>query len=420
MRSAALRIALAVALADVLGVCAVRAEATSLSAGLRAGPLMGRTDYTDEVSGGAQVFARYRLQEGLELEALAGYGHLSGSDFATDLALLGLEVLYTVPIGVRWKPLVRSGVTGIRHDIAEYPAVRSGNAESIAWSAGLPLGLGLRALLNHRVALELTGTYTYTLRDDLDGRTDVQGNDWLFSAGVALVFGHFGEPPHRSRLAAAPLPDAAVAPPPAATPVAAMPPADRDEDGLTDREETARYFTNPLMADSDLDELTDGDEVQVYGTDPNRADTDGDDTPDGAEVAAGRDPLVADAPVEPAPVEDTPAQLPLEMKVISFGSGGSRLGAAARAILDEVAAYLRSHPEVELSLRGYSDSVGSQRANLHLSGRRSGVVRDYLVARGVDDGRLTLEAFGEADPIADNTTAAGRRANRRVELAPLP
>ena len=52
--------------------------------------------------------------------------------------------------------------------------------------------------------------------------------------------------------------------------------------------------------------------------------------------------------------------------------------------------------------------------------RRCGAVRDHLVAGGVEDWRLTLEAFGEADPVADNATRAGRRANRRVELAPLP
>ena len=172
----------------VMAAAATAADIAPYSAGLRVGPLMGRTDYTDEVAGGAQVFARYQLQEALALEALAGYGRLSGSDFATDLVLIGLEALYTIPIEGRWQPLVRTGVTGIRHDIAEYPAVRSGNAESIAWSAAMPVGLGLRRVLSHRMALELTGTYTYTLRDDLDNRTDPKGNDWLFSAGVALVF----------------------------------------------------------------------------------------------------------------------------------------------------------------------------------------------------------------------------------------
>lgn len=386
------------------------------SAGLRAGPLMGRTDFTDEVRGFGAAFARYRCREGLEAEASAGYGRLAGNDFATDLAILGLGVLYTAPVEGRWQPLAHVGVGGVRHDIATYPARPSGNAESIAWSASLPVGLGLRTVLGPRWALEVMGKYTYTLGDDLDARTEPKGNDWLFSLGASLVFGRFGE--------AAPRPVAAPTPPPGPAAGPAVGPApvavDRDGDGLTDAEETRQYFTNPVMADSDLDELSDGDEVRVHGTDPNRPDTDGDGTGDGAELADGRDPLVADAPVvAPAPAPEAAPPL-FEARTIHFSSGGTTLSNESRAALDEVAAYLLAHPKVELSLRGYSDSVGDRRANLRLSGRRSGVVRDYLVARGVDDERLTLEALGEADPVAPNATAVGRRANRRVVLSPLP
>lgn len=404
--------ALIVALGVATAASTALADVPLYSAGLRAGPLMGRTDDTDEVSGFGAAFARYRVNEVLEVEASAGYGRLTGNDFATDLAGLGLGVLYTAPVEGRWQPLAHAGLTGLRHDIAEWPASRSGNAESIAWSAALPVGLGLRTVLGPRLALEVMGNYTYALRDDLDGRTDVKGNDWLFSAGVSLVFGRFGEPPPRP--ATVPAPAAALVSP--SVPAVAT---DRDGDGLTDAEETGQYFTNPVMADSDQDGLSDGDEVRVYGTDPNRADTDGDGTNDGAEVLAGRDPLVADAAAPTAPQEEPPP-LPFEMRIVSFGSGGAALSAAARTVLDEVAAYLLAHPEVQLSLRGYSDSVGAWNANLRLSGHRSGAVRDYLVARGVEDWRLTLEGFGEADPVANNATAAGRRANRRVEIAPLP
>ena len=104
---------------------------------------------------------------------------------------------------------------------------------------------------------------------------------------------------------------------------------------------------------------------------------------------------------------------------IFFPTGGAKLTPENEAYLDRVADYLIKHEKAELELRGYSDSVGSWSVNLRLSGVRCGVVRDHLVARGVENWRLTLEAFGEADPIASNSTSRGRAMNRRVELIPI-
>ncbi|MEL6346473.1 MAG: FG-GAP-like repeat-containing protein [Myxococcota bacterium] len=81
---------------------------------------------------------------------------------------------------------------------------------------------------------------------------------------------------------------------------------DTDGDGLTDGVETNTHRTDPLDADTDQDGLSDGEEVNAYGTDPLDENTDGDNMNDGDEVEAGRDPLVADDPVEtppPAPSE---------------------------------------------------------------------------------------------------------------------
>jgi hypothetical protein len=73
--------------------------------------------------------------------------------------------------------------------------------------------------------------------------------------------------------------------------------ADTDGDGLDDGSEVDEYETHPLVADTDGDGLEDGAEVHTYETDPLVGDTDGDGMDDGSEVATdGRDPLVADAP----------------------------------------------------------------------------------------------------------------------------
>jgi hypothetical protein len=116
---------------------AVGAELPPWSGGLQVGPLMGRTDDTDEVSFAATLFGRHAVKEHVEAEAHVGYGRLSGADFATDLALLGAGVVYTLPERSGWLPLARLGLAGVRHDIATFPPGRSPNNDAIGWTAGL-------------------------------------------------------------------------------------------------------------------------------------------------------------------------------------------------------------------------------------------------------------------------------------------
>jgi OmpA family protein/thrombospondin type 3 repeat protein len=58
----------------------------------------------------------------------------------------------------------------------------------------------------------------------------------------------------------------------------------------------------------------------------------------------------------------------------------------------------------------------SETANLRLSQARADAVREYLIGKGVPAGRITARGYGESNPAANNATAAGRAANRRVEL----
>jgi Outer membrane protein and related peptidoglycan-associated (lipo)proteins len=65
---------------------------------------------------------------------------------------------------------------------------------------------------------------------------------------------------------------------------------------------------------------------------------------------------------------------------------------------------------------GHTDSVGSERYNYELGQRRAAGVARYLTARGIDPIRVTTASYGETAPLADNTTRAGRHANRRIEV----
>ena len=101
---------------------------------------------------------------------------------------------------------------------------------------------------------------------------------------------------------------------------------------------------------------------------------------------------------------------------VRFATGGSFLTEDARTNLNELAGILRDNPSAVLMIRGYTDNRGSESANQRLSERRAKAVADYLIAQGIDASRLAYIGMGEADPIADNATAAGRQMNRRTEF----
>ncbi len=86
--------------------------------------------------------------------------------------------------------------------------------------------------------------------------------------------------------------------------------------------------------------------------------------------------------------------------------------------LEQILAALEARPDLAVTIEGHTDSDASDAYNLDLSQRRAASVVAWLVERGVDTGRLTPLGVGESQPIADNETAAGKAANRRVEVRP--
>jgi outer membrane protein OmpA-like peptidoglycan-associated protein len=78
---------------------------------------------------------------------------------------------------------------------------------------------------------------------------------------------------------------------------------------------------------------------------------------------------------------------------------------------------LKDHPEVgKVVVEGHTDNVGKAAVNQKLSQGRADSVMKYLVGKGVAPSRLEAKGYGESKPVADNATAKGREANRRVEL----
>ncbi len=108
--------------------------------------------------------------------------------------------------------------------------------------------------------------------------------------------------------------------------------------------------------------------------------------------------------------------LVLTLGDVLFTTGRAELQSGATTHLDKLVAFLNRYPNREVSIEGYTDSVGSQDYNQGLSERRAESVRHYLRGQGIDSGRLTASGRGESDPVASNDSASGRQQNRRVEV----
>lgn len=104
---------------------------------------------------------------------------------------------------------------------------------------------------------------------------------------------------------------------------------------------------------------------------------------------------------------------------VLFDSGKAELRPEAGPELDELVAFLQKFPETILGISGYTDDVGGEAYNLDLSERRAKSVQDYLETKGIRADHLRSRGFGETRPVAENTTEAGRQANRRVECIVL-
>lgn len=117
-----------------------------------------------------------------------------------------------------------------------------------------------------------------------------------------------------------------------------------------------------------------------------------------------------------AQVRSTDRGLALTLPDELFDPGSALLRTGATPTLDQVAASLRAHPERQILIEGFTDSEGSEAGNLDLSTRRAEAVREALVARGISPQRIAIQGYGEAFPMASNSTFAGRQLNRRVEI----
>lgn len=113
---------------------------------------------------------------------------------------------------------------------------------------------------------------------------------------------------------------------------------------------------------------------------------------------------------------DTPRGLIVSMPDVLFDFNKHDLKPEARERLARISGIVLAYPDLHLAIEGYTDSIGTDEYNQTLSEKRAQTVQGYLVGSGVAPDHVSSAGYGKANPVADNTNAAGRKLNRRVEM----
>ena len=206
-------------------------------------------------------------------------------------------------------------------------------------------------------------------------------------------------------------------------------PRDSDNDGVSDARDRCagtaagvKVDANGCELDSDGDGVADsadrcastprGAQVDSNGC---PKDTDGDSVFDGLDRCPGSP---AGQPVDAVgcPVLFAEKATSVVLEGVTFATGSANLTDQARAILDRVAQSLVGNPDIKVEVGGHTDNTGNAATNVRLSQTRAESVRQYLIDHGVAADHVTAKGYGSTQPIADNRTATGRAANRRVAL----
>ncbi len=245
---------------------------------------------------------------------------------------------------------------------------------------GAAIRAGILADLTSNGALQLSAEIGKRSDDLTQQLEDVFG-------GVGLRF-NFGAP--AKAVAAAPVVPKAVVAAPAPAPVVPPPPADSDRDGVIDATDQCPNTVAGAKVDAKGCEMDGDNDGVVDRLDKCRR------TPAGDKVDA----------------VGCGVNIALE---VQFDTNSANIKSDSYAELDTFVQFFNDVPSAKGELQGHTDNVGKDAYNLKLSQRRADSVKAYVLSKGVDPARITsTKGYGEAQPVADNTTVEGRTANRRV------
>ncbi len=199
-------------------------------------------------------------------------------------------------------------------------------------------------------------------------------------------------------------------------------PKDSDGDGVYDNMDKCPDTPKGVRVDSDgCPEDSDGDGVYNYLDEcPG--------TPAGVEVDSKGCPKDSDKDGVLDSMDECP-KTPKGAKVNSAGCwvldsvlfdiNKATIKSGFYSELDNVVNILNNEPDLKVELQGHTCNLGSDVYNLQLSDKRARSVMEYIVSKGIDQTRVSAKGYGETKPFASNDTEEGRKANRRVQIAPI-
>lgn len=363
----------------------------------------------DGVSGG-QLNVGYAFHEFWNIEAFAGAASMDGFP-DQDQFEIGANLLAVFNREGLFSPYLLGGISNLN---TEFPTGSDDNLGAGSLGAGFFLDFG-----ESRVSLRAE----YRFRSELGG---TEFDDQLVNLGLQFGFG--GSP----RIADADgdgVADGVDRCPNTPIGVQVDPRGcelDGDGDGVPDSRDRcpdtpagARVDANgcEIQTDSDGDGVPDGRDRcpnTPAGARVNASGCELDDDGDG--VVNSRDRCPNTAAGVRVDVNGCEIREVIELPGVTFETNSDRLLPGAEDVLDNAAATLRKHPDLVVEVAGHTDSDGSAAYNQGLSERRAKSVRNYLVDRGANAANLSVKGYGESQPVADNSTAAGKARNRRVEL----
>ncbi|HEY1966233.1 MAG TPA: OmpA family protein [Acidobacteriaceae bacterium] len=113
---------------------------------------------------------------------------------------------------------------------------------------------------------------------------------------------------------------------------------------------------------------------------------------------------------------ETPRGLVVNLSDVLFATGRYDLKQDTQLKLARIAGIFLAHPDLKVQVEGYTDNVGSDAYNQKLSEQRASTVQAFLISQGIPPQNVSAVGYGMSNPVADNSTAAGRKQNRRVEM----
>jgi OOP family OmpA-OmpF porin len=357
----------------------------------------------------------YNLTDSWSTEFVLNYfntDYENGRSYDVDGLLYRLDALYHFMPQSSLVPYLAGGIGGITVDPDR------GDSET---DLLLNYGIGLKYFLTDSLALRGDLRHVFAFGDP--------ENNFIYSAGLTYLFGSNQHPapplaPKDSDKDGVIDANDACPDTPAGAPVDKVGcPLDSDRDGVPDYRDRCPNTPESLPVDQhgcSVDK--DGDGVpDIHDQCPDTpagmpvdaagcmTDSDGDGIADQKDKCPGTpEGLMVDE-------DGCPISLTL---AIEFDVDKANIKPRYQTELQRGAAFIRQYPGSRILIAGHTDWTASDAYNLALSQRRADSVRNYLIENfGIKSERLEAKGYGEAFPIADNTTAEGRQRNRRVELS---